>query len=169
MLFFLFSNIAHCYNKKKSYDDALEYGLKAIESKPGFFRVYLRMHESYTGLEDNVMAALVLMKGKENVTEFPNAEEEKHFKDRLRNITRAARTDANAYIEKSSYRSAKDIDLRRLNKEGLKPRSQNSCPPSPNSKDPVPPLMVSSSGKCPVPVLPVLVSGKYLLTNKSAS
>ena len=42
------SNISHCLNRKKKYDDAVDYAFKAIEAQPDFFRVYVRCAEAFT-------------------------------------------------------------------------------------------------------------------------
>ena len=111
-----FSNIAHCYNLKKSFKEALNYGFKAIEADSSFYRGYIRVQESFICLEEKVMAVLVLMKGKENVNK-----ELQTVKEALTKMNKEAKAEANDFIENSSYRSAKDLDLRKLFKEGLHP------------------------------------------------
>ena len=38
-----YSNIAHCYNKRKKYQESIEASFRAIQAKPDFHRPYLRV------------------------------------------------------------------------------------------------------------------------------
>ena len=67
-----YSNIAHCYNKKKKYVESIEASFKSMEADKAFVRPYLRMAHSYKMLENFNMSALALMKAKAMPVNEPN-------------------------------------------------------------------------------------------------
>lgn len=88
-MFYLHSNICHCYNKLKRYKEGLKAAFKAIDQKPNFGRSYQRCAESYVHLEKFTMAAIVLMKGIANNAAIPNqsnGEKSKQLKEQLDGI-----------------------------------------------------------------------------------
>eukprot|EP00090_Calanus_glacialis_P031446 TRINITY_DN5190_c0_g1_i2.p1 TRINITY_DN5190_c0_g1~~TRINITY_DN5190_c0_g1_i2.p1 ORF type:complete len:1519 (-),score=592.62 TRINITY_DN5190_c0_g1_i2:152-4708(-) len=107
------SNISHCLNRKKKYDDAVDYAFKAIEAQPDFFRVYVRCAEAFTSLGEVKLAAITLMKG-----EAWNQHGDLHKE--LMKIDSSVREDVKKYLAKHYNNSAKDVNLRKLREKGFK-------------------------------------------------
>ena len=58
--FFLCSNIALCYLKKRDYQNSLEAALAAMEMMPEYFRSYERCSDAFMGLVSTLNIKAVL-------------------------------------------------------------------------------------------------------------
>jgi len=109
-----YSNITHCYNKKKDYNKAVEVAFKAMDAKPDFWRVYLRCATAFVNLNESKMAVMVLLKGQAWCPNNSDLQEE------LAKIDSTVRGDAKKYLDKYYKNNAKDVNLKKLREKGFK-------------------------------------------------
>ena len=132
---FLFSNIAHCYNKKQDFRRALDYSFKAIEAKPDFWRAYRRCVESFIGEEKPRMAAVTLLKAEASIN---NTADRSKLNTDLPQIDKKESGHAEKYVKDYYQNKPRDINLKRLFERGFK------NPPIQKSPD-LPQLVVSDA------------------------
>eukprot|EP00092_Neocalanus_flemingeri_P039096 GFUD01042557.1.p1 GENE.GFUD01042557.1~~GFUD01042557.1.p1 ORF type:complete len:1549 (-),score=469.67 GFUD01042557.1:273-4919(-) len=134
-----YSNITHCYNKKKDFNKAVEVSFKAIEAKPDFWRVYLRCATAFDGLNEPNMAAMALMKGQAWTSNNMD------LNDELMKINELIRDEVRKYLEKYLNNNAKDVDLKKLREKGFKKDEDETIEKVVKKELPLPGLVASSN------------------------
>ena len=124
-----YSNIAHCYNKKRKYREAIEASFLAIEAKWDFHRPYLRLGFSYQQLENPRMALLALLKGKA----IPGADSnlKSDIAKALAEFEDVTKTEVKQYIQREAAGKARDVNLQaaRDARYGEPPATREPSPP----------------------------------------
>ena len=131
-----YSNIAHCYNKKKKYVESIEASFKSMEADKAFVRPYLRMAHSYKMLENFNMSALALMKAKAMPVNEPNQTTVKaEIVRELGEVAEEARVAARDYMHRKGINNANKLDLQAARVSRFGEISKQPMPPvSPRAK-----------------------------------
>jgi len=133
-----YSNITHCYNKKKDYNKAVHVAFKGMEAMPDFPRVFVRCATAFVNLDEPKMAAMALMKGQ--AWSPSNAE----LQQDLMKIDELVRDEARKYLAKYYKNNAKDINLKKLREKGFKKDKEEKNEASGKKTKELPGLVESS-------------------------